>query len=686
MFIFPSSSLLTAEFDKIKELITEYCSAVPGKKLALQLSPSADFSFAETALKQTASFKSIMDAAAGFPSLVYKDVSKELAALRVDNSVLQGYQLADVLLNTITTKDVFRFFEFRKEQYPELESIITDVEFEKAIIEIIVEVIDDNGVIKSTASAELARIRKSISKQRIEADRIYVSVINRYRKEGWLTDAAESYRSGRRVLSVNAEQKRALKGIVHDVSATGKTAFIEPEEVVGINNIIAELTEEEKKEIQIILKETTAKLRRYHGLLESYLYILAAFDFIRAKAILASHTNSQYPHFLNKPFIQLKNARHPLLFLHNKRHHKSTIPFDLRLDGTNRILVISGPNAGGKTVCLKTLGLLQMMLQSGMLVPLDAESTMGFFANLMVDIGDSQSIEYELSTYSSRLKHMKVFLEKAGASSLFLIDEFGSGTDPDLGGALAEAVLEELNHKNAFGIITTHYMNLKVLADKTKGIINGNMAFDSKNLKPLYRLNVGKPGSSYTFVVAERSGLSGALINNARQKVNKKHVLLEQLLNKVEKEKSFVQKKSEEALVKEKKLGELLKQNEKMIFANEELKNSLEKEIKRREQKVINQWEQQVKKFAKDFKGAKNRKYVLDKFFSQLGLSKERLNEKNKVERTIDPNIKKGTVVKLYNGRVAGVVEEIKGEKAVVVFENVKTTCKLVDLVREEKP
>ncbi|MBK7856848.1 MAG: hypothetical protein IPJ79_19905 [Bacteroidetes bacterium] len=272
-------------------------------------------------------------------------------------------------------------------------------------------------------------------------------------------------------------------------------------------------------------------------------------------------------------------------FLHNKRHHKSTIPFDLRLDGTNRILVISGPNAGGKTVCLKTLGLLQMMLQSGMLVPLDAESTMGFFDNLMVDIGDSQSIEYELSTYSSRLKHMKVFLERAGASTLFLIDEFGSGTDPDLGGALAEAVLEELNNKNAFGIITTHYMNLKVLADKTKGIINGNMAFDSKNLKPLYRLNVGKPGSSYTFVVAERSGLSGKLINNARQKVNKKHVLLEQLLNKVEKEKSFVQKKSEEAVAKEKKLGELLKQNEKMILSNEELKNSLEKEIKRREQK-----------------------------------------------------------------------------------------------------
>jgi DNA mismatch repair protein MutS2 len=281
---------------------------------------------------------------------------------------------------------------------------------------------------------------------------------------------------------------------------------------------------------------------------------------------------------------------------------------------------------------------------------------------------------------------MKVFLEKAGASSLFLIDEFGSGTDPDLGGALAEAVLEELNNKNAFGIITTHYMNLKVLADKTKGIINGNMAFDSKNLKPLYRLNVGKPGSSYTFVVAERSGLSGALINNARQKVNKKHVLLEQLLNKVEKEKSFVQKKSEEAVAKEKKLGELLKQNEKMILSNEELKNSLEKEIKRREQKVINQWEQQVKKFAKDFKGAKNRKYVLDKFLSQLGLSKERLNEKNKLERTIDPNIKKGTTVKLHNGRVAGVVEEIKGEKAVVLFENVKTTCRLVDLVREEKP
>lgn len=686
MFIFPSSSLLTAEYDKIKELLVEGCAAAPGKKMALQLSPSSHFGDAFLELKRTASFKSIIESSAGFPSMVYKDISKELAMLRVDNSVLQGDQLAGILTNTISTKDVFRFFELRKEQYPELEAIIEDVNFEKEIIEIIVEVVDDAGVIKSTASAELSRIRKSISKQRIESDRVYISVINRYRKEGWLTDAAETYRNGRRVLSVAAEQKRALKGIIHDVSATGKTAFIEPEEVISINNIIAELLEEEKREIQIILKATTAKLRRFHALIESYLAILATFDFIRSKALLAGDTNSNLPQFINKPFIQLKNARHPLLYLHNRRNHKTTIPFDLRLDGTNRILVISGPNAGGKTVCLKTLGLLQMMVQSGMLIPLDAESTMGFFDNLMVDIGDSQSIEYELSTYSSRLKHMKVFLEKAGASTLFLIDEFGSGTDPDLGGALAEAVLEELNNKNAFGIITTHYMNLKVLADKTKGIINGNMAFDSKNLKPLYRLNVGKPGSSYTFVVAERSGLSGFLINNARQKVNKKHVLLEQLLNKVEKEKSFVQKKSEEAIGKEKKLGELLKQNEKMILANEELKNSLEKEIKRREQKVINQWEQHVKKFAKDFKSAKNRKYVLDKFLSQLGLSKERLNEKSKVERTIDPNIKKGTTVKLYNGRVAGVVEEIKVEKAIVLFENVKTTCRLVDLVRHEKP
>jgi DNA mismatch repair protein MutS2 len=685
MFLFPASSLLTAEYDKIKEILLANCISQLGRNKIKNLFPQSDFNNLKTELLRTKEFKSILDAAENFPDSDYKDLSKELTLLKIENSVLQTHQLIDVLLCTRTSKEIFSFFKSRENSFLELAEIISDATFEKRIIEIIEEVIDDFGVIKNSASAELVRIRKNIIKYRAEADRLYNNVINKYRKEGWLTESQESSRNGRRVLSIIAEQKRALKGIIHDVSATGKTAFLEPDEVVGINNIVAEYEQEERLEIQRILKETTTKLRQYYFQLESYQQILGEFDFIRAKSLFAQQTKSNLPQVENKPYINLKNARHPLLFLHNQQSKKATIPFGLRLDGSNRILVISGPNAGGKTVCLKTIGLLQLMLQSGMLVPLDAESTMGIFENLMVDIGDSQSIEYELSTYSSRLKHMKVFLEKSNNQTLFLIDEFGSGTDPDLGGALAEAVLEELNNKNAFGIITTHYMNLKILADKSKGIVNGSMTFDAKNLKPLYQLNVGKPGSSYTFVVAERSGLSGNLINNARQKVNRKHVLLEQLLNKVEREKAVVTKKTEEVLAKEKKLHELIKQSEEIIFENEQLKNSVESRLKKNEQKTINQWEQVVRKFAKDFKETKNRKFVLDKFLGQLGMKRDRLSTTQKENKIIDPQIKKGVLVKLNNGKVEGIVEEIKGEKALVLFENVKTTCRLIDLVRVEK-
>lgn len=685
MFLFPSSSHLSFEFDKIKEIISNNCSGNYGRDLVMQITPLANYEIATHKLKKTQEFQAILTDRVVFPELKYKDISKELSILKIESSVLQTSQLIEVLVNTQTTGSVFAFFLNKVNQYPLLESVIAGIDFKREIIEIITDVIDDFGIIKSSASIQLGKIRKSIAKQRAEADREYLLVINYYKKEGWLTDLTETFRNGRRVLSVVAEQKRALKGIVHDLSATGKTAFIEPEQVIAINNSISELLEEEKREIQIILKNTTSKIRQYHSLLEQYQMIIAEFDLIKAKSVFANETKSNFPHFINKPVIHLKNARHPLLLIHNKENGKPTIPFSLRLDGTNRILVISGPNAGGKTVCLKTIGLIQLMIQSGILVPLDAESTIGFFENLLIDIGDSQSIEYELSTYSSRLKHMKVFLEKANESTIFLIDEFGSGTDPDLGGALAEAILEELNEKNAYGIITTHYMNLKVLADKTKGIVNGSMDFDAKNLKPLYSLNVGRPGSSYTFVVAERSGIPGSLINRARQKVNKKHVLLEQLLNKVEKEKAFVQMKIEENSGKEKKLNELIRQSEKVIEENEITKNSFENRLKKYEQKIINQWEQTIKKFAREFKEAKNRKFVLDKFLGQIGLSKERLNDPKNVKRIVDPAIKKGSLVKLYNGRITGIVAEVKGQKAIVMFENVKTTCSLFDLILADK-
>lgn len=680
MFIFPSTSLLADEFLSIKNHISNYCLSPSGKARVMALVPGNDAEWIRLLLGKTNEFRRIISASENFPSENYKDLDRELKLLRIENSVLQPEQALNILLVTKTIAAIDHFFKNNSERYPLLFSIMENVFYEKNISDEIEKVLDEFGVVKSTASPELMSIRRSLQRSRSEAERVYQQVINKYKKDGWLTDSEESTRNGRRVLSIVAEQKRTLKGIIHDVSATGKTAFLEPQEVVGINNTIVQLEQDERLEILRILRELTQTLRKYLSHIESYSVALSEFDLTRAKGLFATHINAIFPELNTNSSFDLKNARHPLLYLHNKLQKKETIPFDLRLDFKNRILVISGPNAGGKTVCMKTIGLLQMMLQSGMLVTAGDGSKMGIFNNLLIDIGDSQSIEYELSTYSSRLQHMKVFLDKADEHTLFLIDEFGSGTDPDLGGALAEALLENLNECKSTGVITTHYMNLKVLADKTPGIINGSMAFDAKNLKPLFRLQVGKPGSSYTFVVAQRSGLPGKLIDNARGKVSRKHVMLEQLLNKVEKEKNVTGKKLADAELKEKKLNELLKRNESLIFQNESIKNNLENHLKKQEEKLINQYENRIKRFAKDFKNTKNKKYVVDKFLDELGLKRDRTEEKRS-KRVIDTRIKTGSEVKLYNGKVKGIVESIEGGKALVLFGMFKTRCELVDLV-----
>jgi len=447
-------------------------------------------------LHQAEEMRQIHASGLPFPASGFVDTIKELSLLKIENSVLSEDQFMTIHEMMQTVKDVYGFFRNRKGVYVNLEIIIGETIYETSVSKDIEEILDENGLVKTSASPELARIRKSLQRNRAESDRIYTSVINKYRKLGWITESEESSRNGRRVVAIFAEQKRTVRGVIHDTSATGKTSFLEPEETIGINNTIVALEQEEKLEIKRILRELTGKLRKFAPVMLIYREQLGIFDMNRAKALFAIEIDGKLPQLADTPVIDLKIARHPLLLLHNKKLRKDTIPFSLLLNSTQRILVISGPNAGGKTVCMKTSGLLQMMLQSGLLISAHEDSVLGIFENLLVDIGDSQSIEYELSTYSSRLRHMRIFLERVNEKSLFLIDEFGTGTDPNLGGALAEAVLEELNNRKSFGIITTHYLNLKVMADRTEGIMNGNMEFDLKRLRPLYKLNVGKPGSS----------------------------------------------------------------------------------------------------------------------------------------------------------------------------------------------
>jgi DNA mismatch repair protein MutS2 len=692
MKLFPDHSLLVEEFDRIKLMTAEYCAGSLGRKLVAEITPSDNFTEVVTRLEQTEEFRKIITNGDPFPFDAYPDISSDLKLLSIRNSVLALSQLVLIYKVMNHARAMYDFFKERSIRFPLLTAVLKDIPFEKIIITSIEEVMDDTGSIRSSASPDLARIRKQLGRKRIEANQIYMSVIAKYRKSGWLTnDAEESWRNGRRVVSIVAEQKRTAKGIVHDISATGKTCFIEPEETLAINAMLIQLEQEEQEEIRKILKELTEVLRKYHTVMKHYLQCMVEFDVIAAKARLAIHLDAHLPYIENKPAVDLKDAYHPLLYAMNKANKKQTIPFSLKLNQEQRILVISGPNAGGKTVCMKTVGLLQLLLQAGFLTTCDGNSRFGFFRKILVDIGDSQSLEFELSTYSSRLQHMKVFLQQSNPDTLFLIDEFGTGTDPSLGGALAESILEEMNYRKSFGIITTHYMNLKVLADKTPGIINGSMAFDAQKLLPRFYLEVGKPGSSYTFVVAERSGLPPSVINRARKKVKKNSLVLEELLNKMEHEKGEVARLLDINKKQERKLEELINKYERNVASQEKRSELDDERVRQRELRLANQLEEKFKRFVKDWKEAKNKKAVLERYNSSLSGRKSKLSEKEVliIEEQIkytQQHIKAGKKVFLRDGKVEGVVEGVDGNKIIIVFGNIKTTADVSRVLLADMP
>jgi DNA mismatch repair protein MutS2 len=686
MRIFPQQSLLVSEFEKVKSLLEEMCAGPTGKEKATALAPGYTFEETVILLQQTNEFRQIISNSEPLYIEAYPDAGPDLKLLGIRNSVLHAPQFLELLKICRMMKTIHLFFKEYAEKYPALSQLIHDVEYIDNIPSSISAVVDDNGDIRSSASPELASIRKQITRKRLETDQVYQAVMMKYRKNGWLTDAEESWRNGRRVISILAEYKRSAKGVIHDISSTGKTCFIEPDETIPLNNMLAELQEDERQEVYRVLKELTNDTRKHLIPLKQYAESIATYDFISAKAKLALQMDAWLPFLNNQPHIDLRDARHPLLYIYNKASGKKVIPFNLMLEGDQRILVISGPNAGGKTVCMKTAGLLQMMLQSGLLVTADANSRFGFFKNLLVDIGDSQSLEFELSTYSSRLKHMRTFLQKAHEHTLFLIDEFGTGTDPSLGGALAEAILEELNFKKSVGIITTHYMNLKVLADRTPGIINGSMAFDSKKLEPLYQLDVGKPGSSYTFVVAERSGIPYHVIRKAKKRVKRNSLQLEQTLNKLEHEKSVLSKMLEEAEKNQKDLKQLIEKYRSNVSTQEKRQTEQDERIRQKELRIATQLEQKFQRFVKDWKQSKNKKEVLLKYDQQFSGRKKELSEKEekKQEELLKKNqlkIKKGSKVRLKNGRVTGIVEQIKEDKVHVRFGNVKSITEMTNLV-----
>lgn len=692
MRLFPESTLQQLEFTKVKELLAAHCRMDLSRDKARSLIIHTKKEFLETALHQTYEYKILVDAGEFFPNDFTHSVSRELKLLAIPGATLTSEQFILILKLTANAANIYRWFNAeRREGNPALAEVIRDSYYEKAIKEMIEAVLDDAGIVKDAASAELASIRMSLYRKRHELRKLFDRIVSKLNKQGYLADIEESFMNGRRVLAVVAESKRMIKGVLHGESDSRRTSYIEPEETTEINNAIFSLEYEETREVNRILKQLTAQLSVYAPLLQTYYSIAANFDFIFAKAKLAADYNGQLPMISDKAVVRLVNAVHPLLLLYNRKIQKPTIPVNLVLDNEQRILVISGPNAGGKTVTLKTVGLLQVMMQAGLLVPSSPDSEMGIFKQLMIHIGDTQSLEFELSTYSSQLKNMKHFLENANGKTLFFIDELGSGSDPNLGGAFAEVIMEELAFKHAMGIVTTHYLNLKIMANKVKGIVNGAMQFDEVNLLPMYKLQVGKPGSSYTFAIAERIGLDKKLIDRAQKIVEKDHFRLDQLLNRTEQD---LQKIDED----KKQLDKLLHQNEQL---RKEMKQAIEKENHRQEVERLKEknkiaedklqylkdMERKLKAMVMEWRKAEDKTEAMKAMQILLFDQKQKMvheKQQKKINEKFDEiggDIKIGDKVKMKQNRQVGIVKEIRGKKAVLQVGVIPITVSVEDLV-----
>ena len=448
MRLYSSETLKLFEFDKILNRIEQLCRTKASKQKVKFIKPFEDREITIKLLNQVNEYKNILDNKGYFPDFLFEDFEYESGLLSLPGSVLLEKQLLKILHASNLVNTLIKYFETKKEQLPFLIQIIEKVYFTEEISIAINEIIDAEGIVKTNASKDLASIRRELFAKKKEAERKFRGLVNELKKLGWIRESEESFYNGRRVVSILSEYKRSLKGVVHGSSETGKTTFIEPQETVELNNQIAELENDERQEIFKLLKVLTNKIRPFAFLVKEYFLLLTDLDAIRAKSYFAVELKSVLPLISREPIIKLKNAFHPILFLQNANQKKDTIPLSIHLSTENRIVVISGPNAGGKSIALKTIGLFQLMLSSGILVPCHPSSEMSFFNHFLVDIGDSQSIENELSTYSSRLLKMREFLKIANRRTLFLIDEFGTGTDPELGGAIAEVLLEELNKKS----------------------------------------------------------------------------------------------------------------------------------------------------------------------------------------------------------------------------------------------
>ncbi|MBK6948558.1 MAG: Smr/MutS family protein [Haliscomenobacter sp.] len=692
----PKDLFQRLEFDKVLLLVEQECQGELGKAAALLIKPGAGLERIEAKLTETREMRRAIEYNDRIHIPPYADLQEDLQLLEIQDYVLPEDGLRRLNVSLVAVAGIYDFFtDTRREVYPSMYNIIRQVHFDKTLILEIDRDIDPEGNIRANASSELERIRKALQGKQRELDKVFREVIQTYRTKGWLSENVESFRNGRRVLSVPAEHKRKVRGIIHDESATGRTAFIEPEPIIPINNDIFDLEQEERREVFRILKTLSALLRPYVPQIRKYQDLLVYFDVLQAKGRVGLMMKAGQPQIQQKPVVQILDGRHPLLFLRNSPLGKPTIPFTLRMEHENRILVLSGPNAGGKSITMKSVGLFQLMVQSGLLIPADERSVFGIFSNIFADIGDQQSIEDDLSTYSSHLNNMRQFVEEANERTLILIDEFGSGTDPQMGGAIAESVLRELNFKKVFGVVTTHYSNLKIFAFKSKGILNGAMHFDKDHLLPTYELKVGRPGSSYAFEIAIKNGLDPKILEYARNRSGKSETAVDQLLIDLQKEKQELEEQLAQMKDREEKLERLMKSYEQMHRDMEFRRKRQKLEAKELALQQVSRDNQAFEKLIRELREANN----LEKAKELAALKKEERQQlqvqvvelKEEVylipeKKRKELDIKAGDHVKLIQGGAIGKVEALKKDKAVVLVGQMRMTIHTRDLQPANEP
>ena len=700
MISITDKTLQDLEFNTVLQTISERCNTEIGKQKALKIVPFKDKETLMDALLQTSEYLSSFSNNNAIPNHGFDNLTNDLKFLAIEDSFLEVGSFRKIATLSETVNALLLFFKKFHDYYPKLNDKATQVEYTKFIIQKIDEVADKYGEIKDNASPDLVNIRRDMNLVRGKVNQSFGQAMSQYNSLGYLDEIKESFVQNRRVLAVLSMYRRKVKGSILGSSKTGSIAYIEPEATLHYSRELSNLEYEEKEEITRILKNLSNDIRPFIDLLIQYQDFLSDIDIIAAKAKYANKINAVLPTITDEKHLYFRDAFHPILFLSNLEKKEKTFSQTIELNTESRIIVISGPNAGGKTISLKTVGLLQLMLQCGILIPVHERSKTFLFDRILTDIGDNQSIENHLSTYSYRLKNMNYFLKKCNSKTLFLIDEFGTGSDPELGGALAEIFLEEFYHREAFGIITTHYSNLKILANELPFASNANMLFDEKSLEPMYKLILGQAGSSFTFEVAQKNGIPFGLINRAKKKIESGKVRFDKTIATLQKERSKLEKTALNLKEEESKARD---ESERMESINVKIKQKLEsyQELYDSNQKLI-YIGQKIDAISENYFNNKDKKILIGEFLKLVEIEnskrrkasvKESIIEKEKdviKEVTVKVNeiraekkekklkalpvekpkvvLKVGDRVRMFDGKAVGTIDKIEKSKAVVNY------------------